>query len=105
MHEHKLPSLHELLVQLNEMYIDFLIDAHPEAFDSMDNVGFDENPHYESSLKPEFDLNYNEMAIRLGYRDLNGFVASELAELGVTQAKWIQEWQSDMLGGLWTIEC
>lgn len=100
MHDTQTPTLQELLTRLDDAYVGFLIDAHPEAFETELEDDYDDRTKYLTVLKPSFDVSYNAKAQRLGYRNAADFVGSELAEDGIFQPLWVKQWSEDRLAKL-----
>lgn len=101
MHEHKLPTLHDMLVQLDDAYNDYLVVNHPEAFN--DDIETFEDAHTSiltTTLKPKFEKTYNQIAQVLGYKNLNEYITETLEDEGVSQSEWVKQWQEERLAAL-----
>lgn len=90
-------TLEEIKEVLFEKYLESLEENGIEYMES-DQVGFTDNPFWESFIKPEYDLTDDEMALELGYIDFADFIKEYLREeLMIKQPDWITEWTRENL--------
>lgn len=78
----------EYFCQLEEEGIDY------HEYDREEFWGF---PCDRQTIKQEFVLSNDEMAVELGYKNFVEYITEKLEDEGITTPSWVKEWTQNML--------